>query len=226
MGTPLSNPYDDVLKVVSEEMFNGIPMNMKMSPDGKPFPEHIAFVIQAALKKKYGECALDNCQVRQKACEAINKFMRGDLVRQLFHNPVEPAPGLEKFLSWLPKGNNGIITGDLRQVAKALMTVNAFGDLRKWFPEKNWACGDDPDIGSRLDQVWAAFDKIKPLDPVVFIDDSANGIKAMREFADTCLAISCTVVGVATGNSTPEELLAAGADLVAKNVGWIPDALN
>lgn len=223
------NPYDVALEIISRERFQGIPINMKMASDGRLFIDHIACVIEKAISLAGLSCGVQN--FRLLAQQVIDERMRGLLVSMFAEHSVLAAPGLDKFLASLgeyPAG--GIVTGDLRDVAKVLMTNNTFGDLTRWFPPNLWTCGDDPGLTSRVDQIRSTYEKLGNLTGgawTVFVDDAANGIRAMRQFASEAgLNGSALIVGVTTGNSDRHELIKAGANLVLPNIGEIPEAVQ
>lgn len=220
------NPYDDALKTISLIRFGGIDLRMAMAKDGQPFVHHIAEAISEAHRLVGLECDFNPLQA---AREIIDLHMRSLLIKMFSEAPVLAAPGLGKFMASL-QGLHGIVTGDLRAVTRVLMTYNSHGDLTLRFPTELWACGDDPDLTSRVDQVRTTYEKLGQLTEgtwSVFVDDAANSIAAMRQFAtEADLTGSVLIIGVLTGNSGKEELIKAGANLVLPNVGEIPEALQ
>ena len=221
------NPYDEALQFVSQVCFGGIEMNMKMSEDGKLFPDHIAAVIWEAVQRAKYRCFIRD--FHQAAQEIIDQYMREFLIRRFSERPVLVASGLDKFMNWI-RGIHGVVTGDLRAVAKVLLTHNTYGDLTLRFPNRYMTCGDDLGLSNRVEQIKATFEKLNvPGERVwfIFLDDAANGIAAIRQFAaEEGLNGSALIIGVTTGNSNRYELIKAGANLVLPNIGEVPEAVR
>ncbi|GAA1992585.1 HAD family hydrolase [Amycolatopsis minnesotensis] len=118
-------------------------------------------------------------------------------------------PGAQRTLAALaadPRAHQGVLTGNLREVARIKLEV--FG-LARYLDLDTSAFGDDDASRPRLVQIAQrrACERLGvPLDNsrVVLIGDTPNDIQA-------ALAAGVRAVAVATGKSTEDELRAAGA---------------
>ncbi len=235
MGNNKRNFYNESLFLASKLYFGGVELNMKMASDGRVFPDHIKEVL--LFQKEKLERHLNYKLTEKKAGELagfiIDQVLRPYLVEQFSTIKPQSVPGLKMFLGLWEKYEveAAIVTGDLRAVAKQLMINNTAGDLRKFFPEKRWVCGDDEGFFTRLDQLRQCYKLLKPeqSDLLLMVDDAANGIKAMAELADEVkwkMYKKIVIVGVLTGNYNKGQLLEAGANFVVQNVGEIPALLE
>lgn len=216
--------YDQVLADVAKNYLNGkLDLNMDMGQYGNPFPVHIRTILEnkevanhpliIEKIKEYGSS-------QNLANILINSFIRENLVQKFSNEQPEAIDGLELFINFIEseKIESGIVTGDLRQVAELLLKNNTYKDITNNF--SYITCGDDKVSTTRENQIKSTYTGLIPSqDKIIFIDDAANGIKAMKNFAQQQKIDNYKIIGVMTGNSDEEKLYKAGAHHVYENIG-------
>lgn len=216
--------YDQVLREVAQKYFeNELDLNMDMGQYGNPFPVHIRTILENQKIAKH-PLVLEKIKImgsfQNLANFLINSYIRKNLVEKFSDEKPEAIDGLELFIDFIEseKIKSGIVTGDLRQVAELLLKNNTYKDITNNFSYVT--CGDDKVSTTRENQIKSTYNGLIPSqDKIIFIDDAANGIKEMKNFAQQQRIDKYTIIGVLTGNSDEEKLYKAGAHNVYENIG-------